>query len=38
MLRVTVEVEGGVVQEVYVEDENGNEVKFELTIEDHDVE
>lgn len=37
-LQVTVEVEGGVVQYVFVCDAAGEPVPFELTITDHDVE
>jgi hypothetical protein len=38
-LKVTVEVEGGVVTEVYlVDQETGKTVDFELVVDDHDME
>jgi len=38
-LQVTVEVEGGVVTEVYLMDQDtGQPVDFELVVDDHDIE
>lgn len=37
MLNVKIVVEGGIVQDVFIKDENDNEVPFQLEIEDHDI-
>lgn len=38
-LKITVEVEGGAVQEVYLVDQDtGKTVDFELVVDDHDME